>query len=258
MKNIKVSLAGLSLVLAILACNLPNTSQPLTVEQQAGTSIAVTLTAQPSPEAKATSTATTAAIATVTAGSTATATNASKATVTPTYSTPMLTVLQQTNCREGPGQDYQVVFTYLAKVKLEIIGRYDPTNFWLVKSPDSKSGTCWMWGEYTEASGSYWVVPTVTPPPTATMPPPLAPANRKWDYSCSGGNATFNLTWEDKANNETGYRIFRDGEAVAELPANSTSFTETTPLESGENATYYLQVYGPSGTVNTSTITISC
>jgi hypothetical protein len=141
---------------------------------------------------------------------------------------------------------------------LEIVGRYDPTNFWLVKSPESKSGTCWMWGEYTEASGSYWAVPTLTPPPTATMPPPQAPANRKWNYSCSGGNATFALTWEDRATNETGYRIFRDGEAVAELPANSTSWTETIPLESGENATYYLQVYGPSGTVNTSTITINC
>jgi hypothetical protein len=261
MKRIsKLTLAGLLLLLAILACNMPGlSSQPLTVEQQAGTSIASTLTAQPTPGSDVTSTTTATAVtakATVTAGSTAT--GAVKVTTTPTYSTPMLTVLQQTNCREGPGQDYQVVFTYLAKYRLEIIGRYDPTNFWLVKSPESKTGSCWMWGEYTEASGSYWVVPTLTPPPTATMPPPLAPANRKWDYSCSGGNATFNLTWEDKASNETGYRIFRDGAAVAELPANSTSFTETTPLESGEDATYYLQVYGPSGTVNTSTITISC
>ncbi len=261
MKHIsKVNLAGLMLVLAILACNLPATAQPLTVEQQAATSIAATLTAQPNPEAGATA-ATTVTVAVSGVSSTtpgATATGAAKATITPTYSTPMLTVLQSTNCREGPGQDYQVVHTFLEKAKLEIIGRYDPTNFWLVKTLESKSGSCWMWGEYTETSGSYWLVPTVTPPPTGTMPPPLAPANRKWDYSCSGGNATFSLTWEDKATNETGYRIFRDGEQVAELPANSTSFTETIPLESGKSATYYLQVYGPSGTVNTSNITIDC
>jgi hypothetical protein len=169
----------------------------------------------------------------------------------------MLTVLQQTNCREGPGQDYKVLFTYLAKVKLEIVGRYDPTNFWLVKSPESKTGTCWLWGEYTEASGSYWVVPTVTPPPTATLPPPAAPSV-KWDFSCSGGNMTFNMQWEDRATNEDGYRVFRDGEAVAELPANSTSWTETIPLESGKSVSYYLQVYGPSGAVNASLIKISC
>ena len=258
MNSMKKFLAGLSTVLAILACSLPAaaTTQPLTLEQQASTAIAATLTAQPGPEAKATVTATAGTIATVTPGSTAT--GAATVTITPTYSTPMLTVLQQTNCREGPGQDYQVVFTYLAKVRLEIIGRYDPTNFWLVKSPQSKSGTCWMWGEYTEASGSYWAVPTLTPPPTATMPPPQAPTIQKWDYSCGIGNLTFTLTWEDKATNEEGYRVFRDGEQIAELPANSTSWTETIPLESGETVSYYLQVYGPSGRVNTSIIEVSC
>jgi len=170
----------------------------------------------------------------------------------------MLTVLQQTNCREGPGQDYQVIFTYLTNVKLEILGRYEPTNFWLVKSPESKTGTCWMWGEYTEASGSYWVVPTVTPPPTATQPPPTAPSITNWDFSCSGGNMTFSVEWQDRATNEDGYRIFRDGNAVAELPANSTSWTETIPLENGKSVSYYLQVYGPSGTVNSSIMKISC
>jgi hypothetical protein len=257
MKHIsKVNLAGLILVLAILACNLPGTAQPLTLEQQAGTAIASTLTVQPGPRSEATvaATATAKGIASATAGTTAT--SAAKATITPTYSTPMLTVLQQTNCREGPGQDYQVVFTYLAKKQLEIIGRYDPTNFWLVKSPDSKSGTCWMWGEYTEASGSYWVVPTVTPPPTATMPPPQAPTILKWDYSCGTDNLTFTVTWQDKATNEDGYRMFRDGEAVAELPANSTSWTETIPIENGKSVSYYLQVYGPSGKVNSSIIKV--
>ena len=257
MINKKVSLAGLALVLAILACNVPGTSQPLTLEQQAGTAIAATLTAQPSESGSSTATATATFISLIgTPGSTAT--TAGTVTITPTYSTPMLTVLEQTNCREGPGQDYQVVFTYLAKVKLEIIGRYEPTNFWLVKSPGTKTGTCWMWGEYTEASGSYWVVPTLTPPPTATLPPPQAPSITKWDFSCSGGNVTFNLQWEDRATNETGYRVFRDGEAVAELPANSTAWTETTPLESGESVAYYLQVYGPSGTLNTSIIKLTC
>ena len=255
----KVNLAGLILVLAILACNLPGTAQPLTLEQQAATAIAATLTAQPSPEAVSTAEATAIVTKIVSTTPRSTATSATKVTITPTYSTPMLTVLQQTNCREGPGQDYQVVFTYLADVKLEIVGRYDPTNFWLVKSPDSESGTCWIWGEYTEASGSYWVVPTVIPPPTATMPPPQAPSITKFEYSCpTSGSLTFTVTWEDRATNEDGYRIFRDGEAVAELPPNTTSWTETIPLESGKNASYYIQVYGPSGRVNSSIMQVGC
>lgn len=258
MNSKKRFLAGLSLVLAMLACSLPATPQPLTVDQQAATAIAATLTAQPVNIIAATATVTAAPVTLTVTAAGSTATGAASPTITPTYSTPMLTVLQQTNCREGPGQDYQVIFTYLADVKLEIIGRYDPTNFWLVKSLESKTGTCWMWGEYVEVTGSYWVVPTVTPPPTATQPPPKAPSITKWDFSCSGGNMTFNLLWEDRATNETGYRIFRDGEMVAELPANSTAWTETIALESGESVAYYLQVYGPSGTVNTSIMKLTC
>ena len=44
-------------------------------------------------------------------------------------------------CREGPGEEYKIFFTHLPDVELEIVGRYEPTNFWLVKSPQSQTGT---------------------------------------------------------------------------------------------------------------------
>jgi hypothetical protein len=185
-------------------------------------------------------------------------TSAATPSITPTYSTPMLTVLEQTNCREGPGEGYQVLFTYLAKKKLEIAGRYEPTNFWLVKSAESKTGTCWMWGQYVELSGSYWVVPTVTPPPTATIAPPLAPSVKNWNFSCSGGNVTFTMEWDDRATNETGYRVFRDGNQVIELPANSTSYEINFPMQAGDSTSFYLQVYSPSGTANSPVMTLTC
>lgn len=252
----KFLLISTILIFALFACSMPAPTPPLTVDEQAGTIIAATLTAQPEQSTAVPVTTTAGVTLTVTTGSTPT--RGATVTITPTYSTPMLTVLEQTNCREGPGQEYPVVFTYLPTVQLEITGRYDPNNFWLVKSPESTSGICWLWGEYVELTGSYWVVPTLTPPPTATLPPPQAPAIQNWTYSCSGGEITFNLLWEDRATNETGYRIFRNGEAVAELPANSTSWTETTPIEANEEFQYYLQVYGPSGNINTSIIKLSC
>jgi SH3-like domain-containing protein len=252
MKRNFSTLVALSLLITLPACNLPGTAQPISMDDLAATAIAATLTAQPT--ANTTSTATAPSTPAVTSPSTSAATP----TITPTYSTPMLTVLEQTNCREGPGQDYQVIFTYLAKKKLEIVGRYDPANFWLVRSPDSKTGTCWLWGQYVEVTGSYWLVPTLTPPPTATVAPPQAPSIQKWDFSCSGGTMTFSIQWEDRATNETGYRIFRDGELVAELPANSTSFTESVALLASESATYYLQVYGPSGSANSAIMKPGC
>ena len=254
--NLKSILAAAALILAMLACRLPGTDQPLTVDEQAATIIASTLQAQTVMVTDDMVSVTASITPTALAGSTPT--RGSNPTITPTYSTPMLTVLESTNCREGPGEEYKVVFTHLADVDLEIVGRYEPNNFWLVKSPQSPTGTCWLWGEYVELSGSYWVVPTLTPPPTATTAPPGTPSIESWEFSCSGGNLTFNLVWEDRATNETGYRIFRDGEATAELPPNSTSFTETIPVESDEDIEYYLQVHGPSGTANTSIIRLSC
>jgi hypothetical protein len=247
------------LIGAMLACNVPGTTPSISVNDQAATAIALTLQAQTQNGDTVPITATSTLTSLPTVFFTATKTTSpSTATITPTYSTPMLTVLQQTNCREGPGQDYQVLFAYLAKKKLEIIGRYDPTNFWLVKAPESRTGTCWLWGEYVELSGSYWVVPTVTPPPTATIAPPAAPSITKWDFSCSGGNMSFTVQWEDRASNETGYRIFRNGEKVYDLPPNSTSFSEMVPLQSGESMTYYLQVFSPSGTANSSLMKLTC
>jgi hypothetical protein len=251
-------LAILVLIAAMLACNAPATNQPISVNDEAATVIAMTLQALTQSSGDVTFTATSAVTPVITAATTTIATKGVTATITPTYSTPMLTVLEQTNCREGPGQDYQVIFTYLAKKQLEIAGRYDPTNYWLVKSPDSRTGTCWLWGEYVELSGSYWVVPTVTPPPTATIAPPQAPSIEDWHFDCSGGAMNFSLKWADRATNETGYRIFRDGEAVVELPANSISFTESIPFEAGQEIVYYLQVFGPSGTANSSLMKLTC
>lgn len=249
-------LASMSLVLAILACNLPGAIPSLSVNEQAATAIAATLTAQ-QPDGEDVPITVTASRTSRPSAAAATAT-AATLTITPTFSAPQLTVLESTNCREGPGQDYEVVFTYSANRKLTILGRYDPTNYWLVKSDESSTGQCWLWGEYVEVTGSYWVVPSVTPPPTATLAPPQAPSIQRWEYSCSAGQMTITVEWTDRATTETGYRVLRDGESVAELPANSTSFSETIVMEAGESAEYYLQVYGPGGTTNASVGKLTC
>jgi hypothetical protein len=179
-------------------------------------------------------------------------------TITPTYSVPMLTVQESTNCRTGPGEEYEVIFTYLSGKELEIVGRYDPGNFWLVNSNESPAGTCWLWGEYVEVTGSYWAVPSVTPPPTATSAPPRGPGIVQWEFFCSGGGLTFTVNWADNANNETGYRIFRNGEAIVELPADSTTYTDSYDISADESVEYYIQVFGPSGQANSSIMRMRC
>jgi hypothetical protein len=181
-------------------------------------------------------------------------------TITPTYSLPILTVREQTNCRTGPGEEYEIIFTYLPDKSLEILGRYDPGNFWLVKSSESPTGNCWLWGEYVDVAGSYWVVGSVTPPPTGTQAPPDAPSIQKWDFSCNtvAGEMEVTILWTDRATDEAGYRVIRDNGVAAELPANSTSFTETILLATGESATYYIEVHDATGSVRSSPIKLTC
>jgi uncharacterized protein YraI len=172
----------------------------------------------------------------------------------------MLTVKEATNCRTGPGTEYGIVFTYLAGTKLEIAGRYADGNFWLVKSDKSPTGTCWMWGEYVEVTGDSAAISNVTPPPTSVNAsngtPPEAPSIQKWEYTCDNGKLTFIVIWKDRATDETGYRIIRNGESIVELPANSTTYMDTLP--SNQSLEYYIQVYGPGGSANSSAMNASC
>lgn len=252
--KLKVSLPALVLILATLACNMPfeqipppgevQTAAALTVQAAIITpSVASTISPSPIPR---------------TPTLTRTTPPGETTTITPTYSVPILTVRESTNCRTGPGESYDVVITYLDGKELEIVGRYDPGNFWLVKSNESPTGTCWLWGEFAEVSGSFWAVSSVTPPPTATARPPRAPGILSWEFFCSDGNLTFTVTWADNANNEEGYRIFRNGQALVELPANSTTYTDSYDISPDESVEYYLQVYGPSGTANSSIMRMRC
>lgn len=176
----------------------------------------------------------------------------------PVNSRPMLTVREATNCRTGPGEAYEIVFTYVAGTKLEIAGRYEPGDFWLVKSNESPTGVCWMWGEYVDVTGNYGTVSSVTPPPTPGSVPSEVLIVDQWEYACNGGTLTFALNWRDRATNETGYRIFRNGVLLVELPAGSTAYTDTFNVSAGESVEYYLQAFGPDWTMNSSTMRMSC
>ena len=246
------TLSVLFLALLLAACNLPSAEQVLP-PSDVQTAAALTVQALLTPSV--TSTAQPALLS-----DTLTPTFAPTGTITPTYSVPILSVLEQTNCREGPGQDYEVVFTYLPNKKLEIVGRYDPNNYWLVKSSDTPKGECWLWGEYVEVTGSYWAVASVTPPPTKTPAPPAAPSIQKWDFFCNSvtGQMDVTIQWTDNANNENGYRVIRSNTAVSELPPNSSSFTETILLSSGESVAYFIEVYNVTGSVRSTPVTLTC
>jgi hypothetical protein len=170
----------------------------------------------------------------------------------------MLTVREATNCRMGPGTDYEIVFTYPAGTRLEVIGRYEPGDFWLVKADESPAGSCWMWGEFVEVTGDYSTVSDIIPSPVATNIRSETLIVDRWEYTCESEFAIFTLNWQDRATNETGYRIFRNGELLVELPAGSTAYTDTFALTADRSVEYYLQVFGSDWTMNSSLMQVEC
>jgi uncharacterized protein YraI len=245
-------LALIFFCLLLTACNVPlEEDSEDDLNNQAATLVAMTLNAMATP------TFTNTPLPTPTLSVTKTPT----LTITPTYSVPMLTINEPTNCRTGPGQSYDILFTFNAGASVEILGQYPTNNYWTVKWQGG-DGFCWVWGEYTTASGSYWTVPTVNPPPTALPSPPTAPSITNWEYLCgyggSGPNVTVTIDWTDRSDDESGYRIYRNGESVANLPPNSSAYTEVVDIVEGENITYLVEVYNNAGSARSSPFNFNC
>jgi uncharacterized protein YgiM (DUF1202 family) len=168
----------------------------------------------------------------------------------------VLSINENTNCRSGPGELYPVLLVLRAGQSVDIVGRSAEGNYWVVNRPD-QSGTCWAWGEYATASGSIESVDRLAAPPTVTPSPPTAPRALLYNFVCSFNETTTNLTWTDAANNELGYRVLRNGQEIANLPANSNAYTDIAPSSVGRSFTYTVQAYN-SGGVSPSSITFAC
>ncbi len=177
-------------------------------------------------------------------------------TLTPTYSVPMITINESTNCRTGPGQNYEIIYTFLPGVSTQIVAQYPQDNYWVVKLPHS-SNTCWLWGGYASVTGSFWVVPTTTLPPTTTPIAPNAPTGLSWTHEC-GASITVTLNWTDRSEGEEGFRVLRDGAVVAQLPPNTTTYVDVFFGVATQKYSYAIEVFSGNLTARSGSISFSC
>lgn len=73
---------------------------------------------------------------------------------TGTSTIPMISVTVDTNCRTGPGKEYERVGILLVGETTEIVGRDAFGQYWYVRNPDVGPQFCWMSGEYAIISGN--------------------------------------------------------------------------------------------------------
>lgn len=267
MKN---ALAFLSLIAILLsACNFPSEQNAgLTVEQQAATVVAQTLTAVAEesllPLASPTSqqeTPPTASPATI--GETTTPPpSATLIPPTGTSTAAILTVDSNTNCREGPGLTYAIVIVLVPGMQYQMIARTADNKYWVV-TEIGKSTPCWVPAEMSNAFGNVNQLSVTTPSaPTSAAGPLQAPTALKYQYDCvyNGipGNIQVLLQWSDRSNSELGFRIYRDGLIVGEVPANTTTYADYFTGSTTVTYTYRVSAYNATGEALGGTISFSC
>ena len=73
-----------------------------------------------------------------------------------------------TNCRSGPGPEYDVLGYLLAGEVAEVVGKNAQGSWWNIQKPNKPGEYCWVWGKAIEFQGSSTGVQVVAAPPTPT------------------------------------------------------------------------------------------
>jgi len=110
-------------------------------------------------------------------------------------------------------------------------------------------------------------LPAVTPPSTPVPAPPAAPAHLGLvKRNCTVDRSVkpiiyvneFRITWTDMSNNEDGFRIYRDGDLVAEVSANATNVTDIVSRRNPRSYSYYVTAYNEIGESKSDTKVFTC
>ena len=250
------------LVIALSACNLPTESgngDSGSTEEAPIDDLALTVTAQavllqnsPTPEF------------TATPQFTSTPEN------TATPSVPQVSVSVNTNCRTGPGVVYDLLGGLNIGQIAEVVGKSSSTGYWIIKLPGSNT-ICWLFPQHATVTGNTANLPEYPVPPTPTPSLPAAPTNFKVDDKTCNINGltlkydvTVKLTWNDVANNESGYRIYENGTEIVALAADVTSYTYNTtipivpPPGSPAVFTYAIEAYNSAGKSSQKDVNVQC
>ena len=146
-------------------------------------------------------------------------------------------------CRQGPATAYPDVISVAAGVLANIEGRSESLPLWWYIYIPAFDLRCWASGSVVGTTGETDDVPvlaapplpiTNTPTPTSTPAPPSAPdtpgglniTNSVCVTNGPGKGLEVSLAWTDNANNEDGYRVYRNGGLLATLGVNAISYTD--------------------------------
>jgi CSLREA domain-containing protein len=163
-------------------------------------------------------------------------------------------------CRRGPGTVYDDIDSMVAGTVVPVTGRNQDSS-WLVITGPNTGRDCWIAFRLLDLnfpSEQLAQIPVIPAPPTPTptseptatatpVPePPAAPTNLSiGSRVCSSEEYSLTLTWNDAADNESGYRVYRGGQQIADLGPDTTNYSDSPPF--GGPYSYSVEAYNAAG-----------
>lgn len=168
----------------------------------------------------------------------------------PTFSPPKLYIKTQVQCRSGIGSNFKVLATLEPGTMVDLVGRNSAQAAWLVQEPVNLSA-CWVLAQDSSPSGNFETVPEATPQPGSGQPP-SPPTSLSWPFYCTYVDGilyeiTTDLSWTQNPADANGFRIYRQAELVADVPANVTNYVDTGRVQLGTDLTYSIEAYNDAG-----------
>jgi hypothetical protein len=80
----------------------------------------------------------------------------------------VVTVSENTNCREGPGIEYVFEAVLAVGEVAEVMARDETGEYWYISGAALPEAGCWIWGEYAQVQGAVESLPVITPAPSPT------------------------------------------------------------------------------------------
>jgi hypothetical protein len=69
---------------------------------------------------------------------------------------------------------------------------------------------------------------------------------------------TMKLAWTDRSSSEESYKVYRDGQVVATLAPDSTSYVDTAYVATGKTLSYSVKALNKDWQLSTNTVTYTC
>ena len=152
-------------------------------------------------------------------------------------------------CRKGPGTNYYPITFLQAGNNYTIVGQNGLNTWWLIQAPGNI--TCWMGDPTSVLAGPVWQVSIQTAPPL-----PQKPGDFIATPTC---HSALNILYVEFSwlaqDNAIGYRLYRNGNLLADLGPNTTYYEDHTP-PFGVDLRYALEAYNEYGVADRATLTI--